>query len=116
MDQDSLNSSFMLIHYDLERIFGLLTQIAATLERDSQLASNQKSEETMFPWDEVSCRTYRSIQQEVIDYGLMQKKWPLTCEDLVSIGEHKLLEIRNFGDKSLAEIRQKLRELGFEYF
>ncbi len=36
----------------------------------------------------------------------------LTVRDLVSRAEEDLMEVRNFGDTTLAEVREKLSELG----
>ena len=36
----------------------------------------------------------------------------LTVRDLVSRTEDQLLEVRNFGETTLAELQQKLREMG----
>jgi DNA-directed RNA polymerase subunit alpha len=35
-----------------------------------------------------------------------------TVRDLVQLTEDQLLEVRNFGDTTLAEVRERLQELG----
>ena len=36
----------------------------------------------------------------------------LTVRDLVAYTEDQLLEVRNFGETTLSEVREKLQELG----
>ncbi len=59
----------------------------------------------------------RNSRIEELDFGVrtyncLKKASILTISDLVNYQESDLMQIRNFGRKSLAEVREKLAELG----
>jgi DNA-directed RNA polymerase subunit alpha len=74
---------------------GLLEEAGEGAEGDS--APNVRIEELDF-----SVRTYNCLKKANI----------LTIPELVQITENELMQIRNFGRKSLTEVREKLAQLG----
>ena len=58
-----------------------------------------------FPWErlQLSPRTLNCLKQAGID----------TVGEALSVEDEELLTIRNFGEKSLTELKEKLAELGF---
>jgi DNA-directed RNA polymerase subunit alpha len=51
---------------------------------------------------DLSVRSYNCLKREGIN----------TVSELVALSEHQLMNIRNFGQKSVDEVRDKLIEMG----
>jgi hypothetical protein len=79
-------------------------------------ADVKQQSQTPFPWDRVStrCRNYlhRGVNRDVSGV-FRNKKWPLTCEDLIEVGRDYALESRNWGNRCADEVALILKELGF---
>ena len=54
---------------------------------------------------ELSVRAYNCLKREGID----------TVDKLLNYKEDELLQIRNFGQKSIQEVKDKVRELGLSF-
>jgi len=68
----------------------------------------QKTDEQQYPSIddlELSVRSYNCLKRAGID----------TVEDLLQYTEEDLLDIRNFGQKSIQEVRNKIQELGLSF-
>ncbi len=68
----------------------------------------EESEEKSYPTIEeleLSVRSYNCLKREEIE----------TVEKLLEFSEDELLDIRNFGQKSIKEVRDKIKELGLSF-
>jgi hypothetical protein len=103
----------------LLRIAEALEKIAKALEGNTP---TKPKKETPFPWQEMSRKTRLRVQQHVIkskdsNYATVfdSLEWPLTCESLVAAGPYEIGKANLIGQKSIDEIRLKLKDLGFEF-
>jgi DNA-directed RNA polymerase subunit alpha len=87
----------------------LLIDLSETNKRDpifEEVSAKEKRKE--FPTIEeleLSVRAYNCLKRENID----------TVDKLLNYKEEELLGIRNFGQKSIQEVKEKVRELGFSF-
>ena len=87
----------------------LLIDLSETNKRDpifEEVSAKEKRKE--FPTIEeleLSVRAYNCLKRENID----------TVDKLLNYKEEELLGIRNFGQKSIQEVKDKVRELGFSF-
>jgi DNA-directed RNA polymerase subunit alpha len=87
----------------------LLIDLSETNKRDpifEEVSAKEKRKE--FPTIEeleLSVRAYNCLKRENID----------TVDKLLNYKEEELLGIRNFGQKSIQEVKEKVRELGFAF-
>ena len=99
----------------LERIAVALEIVAGNINQTSDARTR-----TEFPWDRVSvrCRKYLRLAVQSDRFGYFEgRMWPLSCEDLMEIGFHRLIHdmcIRNWGRKSAEEIVPLMASLGFD--
>ncbi len=87
----------------------LLIDLSETIKGDTifeEVSTKEKRKE--FPTIEeleLSVRAYNCLKRENID----------TVDKLLNYKEEELLGIRNFGQKSIQEVKEKVRELGFAF-
>lgn len=100
------------------RIACAFERIACCMELQLKNQPQPKNEETPFPWKEMSARTQNYLAWYVateIKQGnplYLGMKWPLTVENLISLGKNELLNAKNFGVVGWREIEAKLKAMG----
>jgi|688.fasta_scaffold00460_37 hypothetical protein len=90
----------------LLRIAEALERIANELEKHSPSPQGR----TPFPWDKVSSRVRNCVQEYCESQPTLI--WPLTAEQIRSIGWSGMRNVSNFGAGSWKEIEATLRDLG----
>jgi DNA-directed RNA polymerase subunit alpha len=103
--EDALSQASKIIN----DYMALLIDLSETNKRDpifEEVSTKEKRKE--FPTIEeleLSVRAYNCLKRENID----------TVDKLLNYKEEELLGIRNFGQKSIQEVKEKVRELGFAF-
>lgn len=103
--EDALSQASKIIN----DYMALLIDLSETNKRDpifEEVSTKEKRKE--FPTIEeleLSVRAYNCLKRENID----------TVDKLLNYKEEELLGIRNFGQKSIQEVKEKVRELGFSF-
>ena len=56
--------------------------------------------------------TIESLDLTVRSYNCLKREGINTVSELIALSEHQLVNIRNFGQKSVDEVKDKLTEMG----
>ncbi|MCS6777524.1 MAG: DNA-directed RNA polymerase subunit alpha [Chloroherpetonaceae bacterium] len=83
---------------------------AGNLSADGMLASLTQEEEA--PVENAPNVRIEELDFSVRTYNCLKKANILTIPELIQYTENDLMQIRNFGKKSLEEVREKLQQLG----
>ncbi len=65
--------------------------------------------------EEKSYPTIEELELSVRSYNCLKREGIETAEKLLEFSEDELLDIRNFGQKSIKEVRDKIKELGLSF-
>jgi DNA-directed RNA polymerase subunit alpha len=90
---------------DLVGLFGDLAEVASVSVREAEDRSAPSDHALTVEELNLSVRSYNCLKREGID----------TVGDLVQKSEAELMDIRNFGQKSIDEVKAKLEELGLGF-
>ena len=63
--------------------------------------------------EEVLEKTIEELDLSVRSFNCLKRAGINTVEDLVNKSEEEMMKVRNLGKKSFDEVKEKLRELGF---
>lgn len=88
------------------RLFSSLTESVSDVEIMVEKEEEQKNKLLEMPIEdlELSVRSYNCLKRAGIN----------TVEELIQRNEEEMMKVRNLGKKSLAEVNQKLAEIGLE--
>ncbi len=106
--EDSLSTSAKIIIEHLRHIAGISEESLAAISLEEEEGSRLTSEiiETPIENLDLSVRVFNSLKRT----GITTVGEVL---DLLEKGDEAVMSIRNFGEKSLDELRQKMREKGY---
>lgn len=88
----------------------LLIDLSETTKKDEPIFEEQEEEDDQQEYPsiddlELSVRAYNCLKREGVD----------TVEKLLEYTEDELLDIRNFGQKSIQEVKDRIKALGFSF-
>lgn len=88
----------------------LLIDLSETTDKDEPIFEEMEEEDTQQEYPsieelELSVRAYNCLKREGVD----------TVEKLLEYTEDELLDIRNFGQKSIQEVKDKIKSLGLSF-
>jgi DNA-directed RNA polymerase subunit alpha len=95
-----------------ETLRSLFEQFAAYEESGPGGIVVSPDELTESPFDEIDATPIEDLDLSVRSYNCLKREGVGTVGELRALTETQLLEIRNFGSKSVDEVKEKLEELG----
>src|SRR6185369_4937732 len=93
------------------QILGHYFHLFASFDRNAILPPSPVTDETTTSTNAPNVRI-EELDFSVRTYNCLKKANILTIPELVEYTENDLMQIRNFGKKSLTEVREKLQQLG----
>ena len=100
--EDAVNSSAQLLIEQLSHFAGRAPVSAVSSERGTAVMTGGRYDTPIEDLG-LSVRAYNALKRHNIT----------RVGEILALSENELLNIRNFGDKSLTELRERLQELGF---
>ena len=104
--EDALSQASKIIN----DYMALLIDLSETTDKDEPIFEEMEEEDTQQEYPsieelELSVRAYNCLKREGVD----------TVEKLLEYTEDELLDIRNFGQKSIQEVKDKIKSLGLSF-
>ena len=104
--EDALSQASKIIN----DYMALLIDLSETTDKDEPIFEEMEEEDTQQEYPsieelELSVRAYNCLKREGVD----------TVEKLLEYTEDELLDIRNFGQKSIQEVKDKVKSLGLSF-
>jgi DNA-directed RNA polymerase subunit alpha len=104
--EDALSQASKIIN----DYMALLIDLSESTEKDEPIFEELEEEDTQQEYPsieelELSVRAYNCLKREGVD----------TVEKLLEYTEDELLDIRNFGQKSIQEVKDKIKSLGLSF-
>lgn len=104
--EDALSQASKIIN----DYMALLIDLSETIKKDEPIFEELEEEDTQQEYPsieelELSVRAYNCLKREGVD----------TVEKLLEYTEDELLDIRNFGQKSIQEVKDKIKGLGLSF-
>lgn len=93
-----------------KEILEALLRIEKLLIKQSSTSVEKK--QTHFPWGEMPSRVRNALHRASYQ-GVINKKYPFSCEDLIEIGRARIFCLKDMGEVSLYAIDRAMIERGF---
>ena len=93
-----------------KEILEVLLRIEKLLLKENSIPVEKK--QTHFPWLEMPRRVRDAVCRACED-GHINKKHPLSCEDLMEIGSASIFCLKNMGEVGMRAIDEAMIERGF---
>ena len=103
--EDALGQASKIINDYMALLMDLSENDTATPIFEEEESKEKKEEYPTIEELELSVRAYNCLKRENID----------TVDKLLNYKEDELLQIRNFGQKSIQEVKDKVKELGLSF-
>jgi len=106
MPEEALSQAAQLIQGHME----IYARLAAVEEMEQPVVVEEEPEE-----DSLIEQSIETLELSIRSMNCLKNANIRTLRDLVSRSEREMTDIRNFGEKSLKEVREKLESIGFGF-